>query len=87
MVGNLTGADSDADDSHTLFLVEGAANNAWFSIDGITLKTAASFHYDDRSSYTVSIRTTDFRQADHHSFRASCMRSLDGSNLRGRFAT
>lgn len=59
MVGNLTAVDPDFHDSHTFSLVEGIADNAHFSIDGTTLKTAASFQYDQRSSYTVHVRTTD----------------------------
>jgi hypothetical protein len=37
----------------------GDADNASFTIDGITLKTAAVFDYETKSSYSVRVRSTD----------------------------
>ena len=60
-VGTLSTTDVDAGDTLTYTLVsgEGSTDNASFTIDGSTLKTAASFNFEGRSSYTVRVRSTD----------------------------
>jgi hypothetical protein len=45
--------------TYTLVPGSGATDNASFTIDGSTLKTAASFNFATKSSYSVRIRTTD----------------------------
>lgn len=46
-------------DGETYTLVDGAGDNANFAISGDLLKTAASFNFESKNSYTVRIRTTD----------------------------
>lgn len=64
-VGTFTAADANAGDTHAFTLVSsascagGGADNSNFSIAGNTLRTAASFDYETRSSYTVCVRVTD----------------------------
>jgi hypothetical protein len=60
-VGNLSSTDEDAGDTHTYTLVAGTgdADNAQFSIQGNTLKTAASFNFEAKSSYSIRVKTTD----------------------------
>jgi ELWxxDGT repeat protein len=60
-VGTLTTTDPDAGNTFTYTLVSGAGDtdNASFTIDGGALKTAASFNFEARSSYTVRVRSTD----------------------------
>jgi RHS repeat-associated protein len=61
LVGTLTTTDPDAGNTFTYSLVSGtgSADNASFTIDGATLKTAASFNYETKSSYSIRLRTTD----------------------------
>ncbi|MEZ4862378.1 MAG: choice-of-anchor D domain-containing protein [Caldilineaceae bacterium] len=60
-VGALSTTDPDAGDSHTYELVSGSGDtdNASFTIAGDTLKTAASFDFEIKNSFSVRIRTTD----------------------------
>lgn len=60
-VGSLFAVDVDAGDTHTFSLVSGTgdADNASFSITGNTLKTAVSFNFEVKDSYSVRIRATD----------------------------
>ena len=60
-VGELFADDQDAGDSHTFSLVETGTypDNGAFTIDGSTLKTAASFDFEARDSYTINVQTTD----------------------------
>jgi hypothetical protein len=60
-VGTLSTVDPDSGDTHTYALVSGSgdSDNASFVLDGATLKTAASFDFETKSSYSVRIRTTD----------------------------
>ena len=60
-VGTLSTTDVDAGDTFTYTLVSGtgSTDNDSFAIDGSTLKTAASFNFEGRSSYTVRVRSTD----------------------------
>jgi VCBS repeat-containing protein len=62
VVGAFSTTDPDMDDSHTYTLVagEGDADNALFSIDNFgSLRTAFSFDFETRSSYSVRVRSTD----------------------------
>jgi gliding motility-associated-like protein len=47
----------DADNVYTL--INGAVDNAVFSINGDTLKSAAIFNHDEKSSYTVLVAVSD----------------------------
>jgi VCBS repeat-containing protein len=60
-VGTLstTDVDSVAPFSYALVSGAGSADNASFTIDGSTLKTAASFDFETKSSYSIRIRSTD----------------------------
>jgi hypothetical protein len=60
-VGTLSTADPDVGNTFTYAFVggSGSADNASFSISGNTLRTAASFNYEARSSYSVRVRSTD----------------------------
>lgn len=60
-VGDLTTTDLDSGDSHSYTLVtgDGSDDNASFVIEGSTLKTAAVFDYETKSSYAIRLRTTD----------------------------
>ena len=60
-VGTLSATDADAGDTATFTLVSGAGDtdNASFTIDGPALKTAASFDYETKSSYSIRVRVTD----------------------------
>ena len=60
-VGTLSTTDADAGDTQTYSLVTGAGDtdNASFQINGAVLKTAASFDFETKSSYSVRIQTDD----------------------------
>jgi len=60
-VGTLAGTDADAGDTFTYSLVSGTGDtdNASFTIDGATLKTAGVFDFETKSSYSVRVRVTD----------------------------
>lgn len=61
IVGLLSTDDTDDYDSHTYRLVSGigADDNGSFSIDGNTLKTAESFDFETKSTYTIRVKATD----------------------------
>jgi|GEM_PF-1419493 len=61
VIGTLTTSDPDEEPSYTYSLVTGTgdADNASFAIVGDQLRTAASFDYELKASYSVRIRTTD----------------------------
>jgi gliding motility-associated-like protein len=60
-VATMSATDVDAGDTFTYSLVAGTgdADNANFTIDGTTLKTAAVFDFETKSSYSVRVRVTD----------------------------
>ncbi|MDC5698472.1 Ig-like domain-containing protein [Intrasporangium calvum] len=66
-VGLLSGTDPDAGDLLSFSLVSGAGDtdNASFSLTGTALKTAASFNFEVKSSYSVRIRVTDAGSLTH----------------------
>ena len=61
-VGTFSASDPDPGDTHAFALVPGAgsADNGSFAIDGTTLRTAARFDYETKSSYEIRVRATDF---------------------------
>ncbi len=61
VVGNFTTSDADFGDSHAYTLVAGtgSTDNGLFTISGTTLKTAASFDFETKSSYSIRVRTSD----------------------------
>jgi glucuronoarabinoxylan endo-1,4-beta-xylanase len=60
-VGNLLALDPDCANTFTYNLVSGTGSddNASFSISGSTLKTAATFNYQAKNSYSIRVRSTD----------------------------
>ncbi|MEA2372992.1 MAG: hypothetical protein QOH12_3386 [Solirubrobacteraceae bacterium] len=60
-VGTLTDTDQDTADAPTYTLVAGtgSADNASFTITGTTLKTAASFDLETKSTYAIRVRVED----------------------------
>ncbi|HEY3325312.1 MAG TPA: FN3 associated domain-containing protein [Planctomycetota bacterium] len=58
-VGTFSTTDRDTGDTASYTLVSGGADNGVFSISGATLKTAASFDYKTKSSYSIRVRSTD----------------------------
>ena len=60
-VGTLSATDADANDTFIYALVSGTGDtdNASFTIDGATLKTAIVFDFETKSSYSVRVRVTD----------------------------
>ena len=60
-VGNFTTADPDAGDEHTYSLVSGTggADNAYFTVSGDTLTTAAVFDYSVKQEYSIRVRSAD----------------------------
>jgi len=60
-VGTLTAADPDPTDSHTFALTSSALcpDNAYFSLAGNTITTAASFDFEMKSSYSICAQVTD----------------------------
>lgn len=61
IVGTFNTVDPDTGSTFTYTLVsgDGSTNNASFSITGNTLKTAASFDYEAKNSYSIRVRSTD----------------------------
>jgi uncharacterized repeat protein (TIGR01451 family) len=61
LVGSFSTADPDTGDTFTYSLVSGtgANDNASFTIAGNHLRTAASFDYETKNSYSIRVRTTD----------------------------
>jgi hypothetical protein len=60
-VGTFTTTDPDRNDTFTYTLVggTGSADNGAFTIVGNQLKTAASFDFETKSSYSIRVRSTD----------------------------
>ena len=60
-VGTLTTTDPDAGNTFTYTLVTGTgdADNGSFTVVGDLVKTAASFDFETKNSYTIRVRTTD----------------------------
>lgn len=60
-IGTLSTTDPDAGDTHTYSLVSGtgATDNGSFSIVGNELRSSADFDYEEKSSYSIRVRTTD----------------------------
>jgi gliding motility-associated-like protein len=59
--GTLSATDPDANSSFTYALVSGtgSTDNASFTIDGVTLKTAGVFDFETKNSYSVRVQVTD----------------------------
>jgi hypothetical protein len=60
-VGTLSATDATPGDTHTFTLVSGIGgiDNGSFTISGDTLKTAASFDYETKNSYSIRVQATD----------------------------
>jgi VCBS repeat-containing protein len=61
LVGSFSTTDPDTGDTFTYSLVsgEGDTDNASFNMTGSQLRTAASFDYETKNSYSIRVRTTD----------------------------
>lgn len=61
VVGTFSTTDADTGDTHTYTLVSGSGDtdNANFTIDGTSLKTAVSFDYETQSSQMIRVETDD----------------------------
>jgi Ca2+-binding RTX toxin-like protein len=60
VIGSLAGVDADPNDALTLSLPAGLTDNALFNISGGNLRANSSFNFEANSSYTVTVRVTDF---------------------------
>ena len=58
-VGTLTTVDADPGDTHTHTLEPGGADNSFFTITGNSLFITPSADFETKSSYTITVRTTD----------------------------
>ncbi|MCG8653330.1 MAG: cadherin repeat domain-containing protein, partial [Pirellulales bacterium] len=60
-IGMFTSTDSNTNDTHTYELVngDGDADNALFTIDGDSLRTAQTLDFETQSEFTVRVRSTD----------------------------
>src|SRR5581483_8177676 len=60
-VGTFSTTDSDIGDTFTYSLVSGngSTDNSSFTVAGNQLRTAASFDYESKSSYSIRVRATD----------------------------
>ena len=59
LVGTLSGTDPDVGDSLTFSLPAATDDNTLFNISGTELRANASFDYEAKSSYTITVRVTD----------------------------
>ncbi|MFM8890642.1 MAG: cadherin domain-containing protein, partial [Planctomycetia bacterium] len=61
VVGMLTSLDPDVSDTFTYSLVigEGSTDNGSFTIQGNELRTAVSFDFESKASYSIRVRSTD----------------------------
>ncbi len=61
LIGNLTTIDPDTSDTFTYTFVvgDGSTNNSSFTIEGDSLKSATVFNFEDKSSYSIRVRSTD----------------------------
>ncbi|PIW03645.1 MAG: hypothetical protein COW40_13815, partial [Cytophagales bacterium CG17_big_fil_post_rev_8_21_14_2_50_40_13] len=60
-IGNLISTDQDVSDTHTYELIAGVgdADNANFRVEGAVLKTTASFNFENKSSFSLRLKTDD----------------------------
>jgi len=58
-VGTLSGTDPDAGDSLSFSLPPGLGDNSAFTISGTTLGAIASFDFETKSSYSITVRVSD----------------------------
>ena len=83
-VGTLTTTDPDTGDTFTYTLVAGTGDtdNASFSIEGGTLKTAASFDFTTQREYSIRVRSVDSASQEVESiFRITVTRAPLASTL------
>jgi hypothetical protein len=60
-IGSLSSSDEDTWDSHIYTLVtgSGSTHNAYFAINGNSLKTDSVLNFENISTYSIRVRTTD----------------------------
>ena len=89
-VGTFTAADPDAGDIFTYALVSGtgSTNNGSFTINGNSLKTAAIFNFETKSSYAIRVKVTDAGgKSFEKQFTISVMNVIEGVVITGPAAT
>lgn len=66
LIGVFATTDEDANDSHTFTLVSGtgSTDNASFTVDGTTLKSAAQFDFETKSTYSIRMKVSDGKGGD-----------------------
>lgn len=62
-VSTLTTIDYDSQDTHTLTLLSGVADNAYFKITGNVLQTDSLVNFEKKNVYYVRIKSTDLGNA------------------------
>ncbi|QDH20345.1 tandem-95 repeat protein [Saccharibacillus brassicae] len=88
-VGTLTAVDPDAGDTfaYTLASGSGDGDNASFEIEGGTLRTAESFDFEKKTSYSVRIRVTDRGGLTYEQvFTINVLNANDGPAIAGTAA-
>lgn len=86
VVGTLSGTDPDQGDTLTYSLAdgEGGGDNTTFVIDGTQLKTAQSFDYETKSTYSIRVRAADpFGGTIEHIFTISVTDANDAPTAIG----
>ena len=60
-VGTLSATDPDSGDTFTYSLVSGSGDtdNASFTVDGTSLKTAVALDYETKNSYSIRLNVND----------------------------
>ncbi|MBL8810286.1 MAG: cadherin domain-containing protein, partial [Planctomycetaceae bacterium] len=59
VIGTLSGTDPDTGDTLTFSLAAGLGDNAAFNVSGTSLRANASFDFEMKNSYSVTVRVTD----------------------------
>ncbi len=61
VIGTLTSTDQDIISTFSYSLVSGlgATDNSFFNISGNTLRTSSVFNFENKSTYSIRVRTTD----------------------------
>ena len=61
VIGSFSTTDADGGDSHSYSLIAGSGDtgNSSFSISGANLLAAASFDYENKTSYSIRVQTSD----------------------------
>jgi gliding motility-associated-like protein len=58
-IGEFSDVDQDAIDQHQHTLIDGMLDNSFFQIDGNVLKSNIAFDFEQKSIYSIQVRSTD----------------------------